>query len=299
MSQLFENIVVPLDGSEFAEHILLHLPQVATPAATVHVVTVIEPVRYAAAGLDFNTPQLVTIIREGAAEYIEKQRANLAAAGYQAKAHVVEGDATYSILELANRVDADLIAMTTHGRTGFARWALGSVAERLLQSASIPVFVVRQRTNPPNVPVQRLLVPLDGSEAAAAALPVAERWAQQTGATLVLVRAVHELDEGSRRLLFADQAAATAQMNAAYAEAEAYLKQVSTDLRTAEIASEICVILGDADKVIYNTIESEAIDAIVMSTHGRTGLQRWYYGSTTNKLLHNVECPVLLVRSYG
>lgn len=300
MSPPFNTIVIPLDGSEAAELVLAQLPRISPPnGVTVALAQVIEPGRYALGGLDFSVPTLMDILREGAREYLARQAAPLHASGYRVTTHVLVGDAALAILDLATELHADLIAMTTHGRTGFARLALGSVAERVLQQTPTPVYLVRDALGavPTPTAIERILVPLDGSALAEQALLVAQKLARAQGASLVLLRVVPTLDEGGKRILFADEAAADAQADRWRTDAESYLHQLADGLRGAGIATETHVALGNPADVIYNTIDEAAIDVVVMGTHGRTGLKRWYFGSVADKVLRSATCPVLLTRN--
>lgn len=298
MSTHFKTVVVPLDGSELAELVLPHLPNIAPPnQVTVALAQVIEPGRYALGGLDFSVPTLLDILREGAREYLARQAEALHARGYRVTTHVLVGDPAFAILDLAEELHADLIAMTTHGRTGFMRLALGSVAERILQKASAPVLLVRERMDPARTTIKRILAPLDGSVLAEQALAPAQSLAHAHAATLILLRVAPVLDEGGKQILFADEAAANAQIEQWRADAETYLHELAAGLNQAGIHTETRVALGNPADVIYNTIDDDAIDLVVMGTHGRTGLKRWYFGSVADKVLRGAKCPVLMVRN--
>lgn len=295
---MFQKIVIPLDGSPLAERAIPHLQQLASPATTTLVlVSVLEPWRYSFGAIDFTTPNLVTFIRTSTQEYMDRQRARLQEAGYQVSVQIIDGDPAQEILDTARRTEADLIALSTHGRSGFVRWALGSVAERVIQGATLPIFLVRESTPAPVRPLWRLLVPLDGSALAEWALPPAQALAQETGASLLLLQAVQALDAGSRRILFENEAAAEATIGLWQAEAEAYLQGVAQGVRACGVAVEVRALIGDPDKTICDTVTEENIDLIVMSTHGRSGLNRWVYGSVANKVLRGANCPLLLVRN--
>jgi nucleotide-binding universal stress UspA family protein len=291
---MFQKILIPLDGSPLAERAITHLQWLAPPATTALVlVSVLEPWRYSFGAIDFTTPNLVTFIHTSTQEYMDRQRTQLQEAGYQVSVQIVDGDPAQEILDVARKTGADLIAMSTHGRSGFVRWALGSVAERVIQGATLPIFLVREHTMPPVRPLRRLLVPLDGSALAEWALPQAQALAQESGASLLLLQVIQALDEGSRRILFESEAAAEATIAHWRAEAEAYLQGVLA----RGVAVEVRALVGDPDKTICDTVAQENIDLIVMSTHGRSGLNRWVYGSVANKVLRGASCPLLLVRN--
>ena len=72
---------------------------------------------------------------------------------------------------------------------------------------------------------------------------------------------------------------------------------IAANLNAKGVACTYRVIWGDPDQAILDTIEDEKIDLIVMTTHGRTGMQRWFYGSVANRVLRSAPCPLLLVRN--
>ena len=298
MTTRYSKIVVPLDGSPFAEHILSHLPRLATPANTEMVlIQVLEAWRYALGSTDFSMPSLLTQLQESAATYLDQLRQPLEGQGYTVSTQVVMGEAAQSILDAAETEAADLIAMTTHGRAGFVRWALGSVAERVLQRSVCPVLLVREPISAADGSLQQILTPLDGSAFAEQALPDAQVLAQANGASLLLIQALQQPSAGNQRLLFDSEADANALFARWRAAAEAYLMGIAANLKAKGIACTYRVVWGDPDQAILDTIEDEKIDLIVMTTHGRTGMQRWFYGSVANRVMRGASCPLLLVRN--
>jgi nucleotide-binding universal stress UspA family protein len=141
------------------------------------------------------------------------------------------------------------------------------------------------------------LAPLDGSRFAEQALTKAEALAKETGANITLLRVIQSLDEGSRKILFASEAAVEATLASWRAAAEHYLQQVATQLQTSGLTTGCKVIFGDPAPTILQVTADEHADLIVMTTHGRTGLKRWFYGSVASKVLQGAQCPLLLVRN--
>ncbi len=136
----FEKILVPLDGSECAENILSKIEKLATDlkasiallrVACAHTFPGVDP-----------TEAEVKVVRE-AEEYIQRIENRLKTKGFTVESHVRYGDEAGEILDHAAQKDIDLIAMSTHGRSGVKRWLLGSVAEKLLRHATKPIFLVR------------------------------------------------------------------------------------------------------------------------------------------------------------
>lgn len=292
----YRKILIPLDGSPLAEHVLDHIAWLATPAATeLNLVSVIETWRYATAGPEFALADLITPVIAGMAEYLKTQQTKLMQAGYHVTTHVVEGDAANVLLSMAQTDGVDLIAMSSHGRSGFVRWALGSVAERVLHGAQIPVFLVRESTAPRQGKLQTILCPLDGSAVAEQALPEAQALALANNAHLLLAQVIQKLDERSQGLLFTSEAAAKATFAKWRSAAETYLAGVAQRLTTAGVTTEARVVVDDPDRAICAM--SQHADLIVMGTHGRTGMSRWVYGSVANKVLRGASCPLLLVHT--
>lgn len=135
-----DGILVPLDGSACAEKIL---PAVEKLAEDLKAGIVLLRVAYALTfpGADPTDAQ-IKAVRE-AEEYLERIAGRLAARGFRVETHVRYGHEAEEILAHAGERDLDLIALTTHGRSGVRRFLLGSVAEKVLRHSPKPVFLVR------------------------------------------------------------------------------------------------------------------------------------------------------------
>lgn len=298
-NNLFNRIVIPLDGSTQAQQVFDYLPTFSSPEETeLILVRVIEPLHYTYLADGMLMPDVTSHLRDAANNYLEKESALLKEQGYQVSEHIIQGEAAGEILNLAASVKADLIAMTTHGRSGISRWALGSVAERILHGSEVPVLLVSPVTElPRHDSLRRILVPLDGSKMAEQALPTAVALAQKSNAELMLVRAVQTLDETNRGILFPNEKEADIAFAKYRARADSYLVEMERLLRFTGVAANHRTLLADPSTAICDATVEANVDLIVLSTHGRTGIGRWYYGSVANKVIRSVDCPVLLVRS--
>ncbi len=136
-------IFVPLDGSALADSILEHVQALALSLGAEVVLFTAVWVEPTDNPLAYSRDLDVSSAR--AEEMLESREAALAKAGLQVSSFHKRGEAASLILEAAAASGADLIAMTTHGRTGVKRWLLGSVAERVLRASPLPVFLVRAR----------------------------------------------------------------------------------------------------------------------------------------------------------
>lgn len=298
---MFKKILIPLDTSPLAERILHFLPQFADMQQTeLLLVGAIEPNMYAYA-MASDEPLLISRLMEDIEQsfrrYLTGLQERLLREGYRATIQLLYGDAAQAISDVSTKESCDLIAMMTHGRTGFSRWMLGSVADRLLRTADQPILLVRAdlAASEPYV-VKHILLPLDGSELAEQALPLAEKMARQTDANVVMLHVLQQLTSWEKQLLAQTELPADEYESERMANARTYLTQMRERLHMAQVASAFEIVTGDAAKAVLDRSEADEIDLIVMSSHGRSGYSRWAYGSVAAKVLHGAQCPVLLMR---
>jgi nucleotide-binding universal stress UspA family protein len=289
-------ILVPLDGSAFAE---LALPFAARLAAAhdalLHLVRAVD----AASGADH--PR-----RLEALDYLTRQAADATAScGCRVTTALAgEGDsAAAAITAEAARVRARLLVLTTHGRGGFSRLWLGSVATSLLGSSTIPMLVVRAPEDapppPPPAEPRHLLVAVDGSAASEAALATALALGAPFRARCTLLQVVQTGDS----LLPYDQTfwtpAEQAQVEAQRAAAEDRMVAAVERVRGQGVAAEGVVVLApDPARVILQTAAEQGADLVALGAHARAGAARLLpgVGGVTDKVLRAATIPVLVVR---
>ena len=136
----FQRILVPLDGSECAENVLPKVEKLATELKASLALLRIA-IAHTFPGADPTEAEL-KVVRE-AEGYLGRVEEGLKAKGFKVDSHVRYGNDAEEILEHASQKDIDMIAMTTHGRSGVKRFLLGSVAEKVLRYSSKPIFLVR------------------------------------------------------------------------------------------------------------------------------------------------------------
>lgn len=146
----------------------------------------------------------------------------------------------------------------------------------------------------------KILLPLDGSEFSAEALPHAEAMAESSQAELVLFQVIEDtrdyvLTRAENLGIYAVEHNDT-QREEAVETARRYLDDLASSLRHRQIATSTDMGSGDPATAIVDYARNEGVDLIVMSTHGRTGLARWAYGSVAHKVLQAAPCAVLVVR---
>lgn len=295
---MYKTIVVPLDTSVLAEAAITYVRRLVAPQVT-HLVLVhsIEPqeYRYGTAPAQSHTyAELLEGVEPVTVDYFSALRNKLQEEGYSVTVHLAKGNAAQLIVDVAVQEQADLIAMTTHGRTGFRRWVLGSIAEQVLKTAHQPVLLVRSTvaaSNPPHP--TRLLLPLDGSPLAESVLPQAQSIALDTGATVLMAQVIQPSTEVGTR-----DGLSITQPSEQVSTAQHYLQTMAEQLRQAGVKVETHLYCGKPAEAILKAASDEAIDLIVMSTHGYSGFTKWVYGSVANEVLHKALCPLLLNRAF-
>jgi nucleotide-binding universal stress UspA family protein len=207
---------------------------------------------------------------------------------------VTVGDAATEILNEVAQRRADLIVMSTHGRSGIGRWIYGSVADQVMRRAPVPVLLVpaHARVNWPSDRTPRILVPLDGSELAHGAVEAADELAGAVDGELVLASAVepHPPSYGDpSTFLMVDP---TVELN----NASELLERSALVLRARGRKVEVAVLIGFAVTAIADFARERHVDAIAMSTHGSGGLTRLIMGSVATGIVQRADVPVLVLR---
>jgi nucleotide-binding universal stress UspA family protein len=201
----------------------------------------------------------------------------------RAKAEQVEvrtetrrGAPAAELVDYIAQTQPDLVVMASHGRTGLVRFALGSVADRIVRESNVPVLVTRTSTDP-STNVARGIVMLDGSGLAEQALSVVSMLATKPLRHVTLYRTVR--DPADRE------------------PAQRYLEAVAARLAATGIQASTNVEVGELRSNIKRAANST--DLVILCTHGRGGLDRLRHGSVAEYVVREVDAPVLLVRAGG
>ena len=227
----------------------------------------------------------------------------------------IEGNAKAAIVDYAKEQNFDLIVMGTHGRPWYQHLLLGSTAEAVLRTSTLPVIVVRNQDSEACKPqLKKLLFPSDGSSA----WYKSESWLKglaQNGVTeggeIVLLHVIENpmadvYEPDSIEIDFQSLMQEAQQHPPRYAQpfwehahrvAEDKLQRLGQELQTDKRGVTVCVREGIASEQILSCAKEKDIDLIVMPTHGRTGLPHLLLGSVTEKVVRTARCPVLTVRT--
>lgn len=287
-------IVVPLDMSDVSESSLPVARALASQiGATIALISVIE---FSPDFDDFVSPREfredTARLKRELSTYLEGIAATFPDVPVETVVRV--GDPLDEIDNLVDSLDQPLVVMASHGRTGLRRHLIGSVTWRVVHSVSCPVVVVKagaERTETGG-PIRRVLVPLDGSALAEAALDVVSSVFGEDVAELHLVRVSNPvLWRGlpAARMGYYDDD----RMRDASAS---YLRGVAGGLKDRGVRTLFEVREGIVSDAILEAAAEGEVDMVVMATHGRAGLQRVLMGSQAERVLRDAELPVMLVR---
>ena len=286
---MLKNMLIPLDGSAEAESVLPYLRDLAPRFdSQVHILSV---------GIGRKTRRVNRLLED----YVGRVALSLRNDGINAKPVVLYGIAADRILDFTVEKEIDLIIMATHGRSGISRWWMGSVAEKVISEAPAPVLLIRsQHLQEAKTPTKisfldKILVPLDGSDIGQAALPYVEILAVRASASVTLLQAISPPGTAESSLLGRPDWKKF--LKAMHDAGIGYLKGVAETLKEKGIKTTYEVVTGDPADKIVEYAERTNLTLIAMSTHGRTGLARWVLGSVADKVLHGATIPVFLVRS--
>lgn len=290
-----QTILVPLDGSALAEQALTVAEALAQRTAGQLLLVRAVPLLSRPAG-DAPFPTLAAARAAAVAEawdYLKSLISRLEGRGISASATVSDEDEALGIVAVAHRSNVDLIVMATHGRSGLGRWVYGSVAEQVLAEAPVPIVLVRAWQHEPIIAAPDktapILVPLDGSPVAEAALPMAAKVATELGSMLLLVRAIPRPGAVFESLQPAELARSEA-------VAREYLTTVAKRFAVGGQEVQTAVRTGSPEVVIEMVGREHGVGIIVMSTHGFTGLRRIALGSVADAVVRQGSLPVMLVR---
>jgi len=307
---MYRKVMIPLDGSSFAEHALPLARTIARACdAELHLVVVVPPLAEAyTEGVFFGTADLE-------AEVVARQKAYLARVRQQldemkVSTAVLEGEVAGCLCSHAAAEGADLVVMATHGRGPLARFWLGSVADEVIRHAPLPVLLVHPEEGPVNLaaapPPLRVLVPLDGTELAERILePAIALGEMMPGAEFILFQVVKpvvpilDLPDGPEADAEAHHILKEVGLmqEQLFRTAETYLRDVAERLLARGLHTKIRVTVDDnPEEAILHEAETDSASLIALETHGRSGLARFFLGSVADKVVRGAHIPVLVQR---
>jgi len=291
-------IVVPLDGSGFAENALAIAGNLAADGGGwLNLVTVHRPM-VPIPGSDISLEASVTAdaeTREAERAYVaqEADRATTAF-GVPVTSVLLEGPVAHTLKEYVEARKANLVVMSTHGRGGVSRFFLGSVADRLIRELHCPILLVRPGKSTTTIRRDRAIrvaIPLDGSALAESAIPRVLALLRPGETVLELVRVL--LPVATSFLSLPLPRRTTGKQDLILANR--YHAGIARRLHKGGIrAHSEVVVAGDAARAILAFAEGRRCDLIALATRGIGGLERALLGSVADKVIRGATTPVLV-----
>lgn len=301
---------MPLDGSELAEAVFPYAKELAgclgTEVVLLHIANPtlrdFEPMTRA------YVEHAADSIRKAAEEAQRKARIK------EPKPVRVHGDLATGypaeeILRYADENDIGLILIARHGRSGKVRWAIGSVADKIMRSAKEPVWLVPagepDQTPFDQWPTRTIVAPLDGSEMAESVLPQLETLAGLGSPDQVTIALLRVCEPPAMPTYYTPELSEVPLSWGQYAQQETnrckqssaeYLAKLEARFKAAGVNVRPEVVVGKASDEVISFVKRNPYSIVVMATHGRSGLSRLVYGSVAASVLVGVTNPILMVK---
>jgi nucleotide-binding universal stress UspA family protein len=276
---MYKKIVVPLDGSPLAE---VALPYAEELAGKIGSEMVLLSVLSADETDEYNSinaymEKTLDITMHQVKKYTEDKRDCTICTATRI------GSPAEGILDYVDKGHLCLVVMATHGRSGISRWAIGSVADKVVRSTTRqPLLLIRAKGAHPDIRAKRIfkkaLLPLDGTSESESVLPVITTIAANLNMEIILLRVLPR-------------------MNHSLANVETYLQGVCRKFEVAGVTSRYEVRVGTAADQIIDLADESACDMVAMATHSHTVGNLWPLGSVAQKVLLAGNTPLLLVRA--
>jgi nucleotide-binding universal stress UspA family protein len=300
---MFRSVLVPVDGSFFAEHALPYARAALAPDGTLHLVLVHQPpgMRLARPVPRDAVADVEDAMRRAERRYLDELRRRETDAGPDVVVHIGDGAVAEALAAYAADHDIDLVVMTTHGHGGFQRMWLGSVADALVRHLHVPILLIRPHPMPrpseSDAPrFTNVLVATDGSEPAGRALAAALRLVPPTNGARFTLLTVVQPPAGPQSAYLPHAAELNREaLERRRTEAEAQLAGQAAALRRQGLAVEQATVVDHrvAHAILGRAAAMQA-DLVVLGTRGLGTLPRLFVGSVADKVIRGAEMPVLV-----
>jgi len=278
---MFEKIIVPLDCSKLAEVVLPYAEELgAKMGSDIVLLTITESDD--ARELE-NYCNYIKKIEEATKGYAKKYIEDESGEAVKVVVANRTGNPAEGIIEYARTSSFPLIAMASHGRSGMSRWAVGSVADKVVRSGDLqPVMLIRAKDSHSDIREKRLLkkalVPLDGSFESEAVIPYISNIAFKLEMELFLLQVVSET-------------------NHTKTDAESYLQGVRSKVENiVDVTVNYKVAVGSVADIIIDLADALTVDLVAMSTRGMNRNNPLTLGSVAQKVFLGGNTPLLLIK---
>jgi nucleotide-binding universal stress UspA family protein len=309
---MINRILVPLDGSTLAEQVLPYVRILAKGLGTP--IELFRSVRPQGEGLadpahGLYAHQIGANLRDQAMDYLRPIGSSFSDLDVPISYEVQLGDPAVGVIGRADQESGTLVAMCTHGRSGLARWMLGSVTGKVLNATESPLLIIRPQSDQRpagEIELKTAIVPLDGSDLAEQSLPYVAALAKGLDLDVKLCRVNPSAEEYSVYFEYHPVGGGANVYSGPYEEfareadasAMSYLHDVRQKLHRQRVWSvEETLLRGRAAGAIVDAAHETPGSLVIMTTHGRSGIGRWLLGSVTDRVVRDSGVPVLVVRN--
>jgi nucleotide-binding universal stress UspA family protein len=291
---MYNKILAPLDGSELAEVSLWYAARLAGRLqASLTLVYVVNPTEMTSRHMyECYLQDTVVKIKEQAQKMSTEAMGGEITVDYK----ILKGDPSEEIVDYADKNKIDLIILSTQGKSGIKRWALGNVANKVISATRKQVLLIRAKGAKSDVYKDKLvkvLVPVDGSRESESILQFVTYLASKLDLEVTIFHMLVQPIESFPNKEMIDRSDRLRKQGKTYTE-KLGAKLTRQGLRVKTVFNEIYQS-GEAAEII-KLAEEGGFSMVAMATHGRSGVGRWIYGSNANKVLNEGSTPLLLVR---
>jgi nucleotide-binding universal stress UspA family protein len=285
---MWKKILVPIDGSDLAE---LALPYAEELAGA------------------FNSELILLYVSEPADDehlhmhqlYLEKLAGQMKKRLKKVSPLVISGKPAGEIVKYTKKNDIRLIVMASHRSSGIIPWATGGIADKVIDATGVPLLLIKatkpQRETKEKHLISRILLPLDGSEAGEAAITRVKELKSRLEAEVTLLEVVpkgrHLRTVGGLDYILYPEP----ELETFKAEAKTYLDKVYKRLQRSKGELKVEIRSGEVAKEILNFAKKKKASLIAISSHGHSGMTKWVFGSTAQKIISDSPIPVLVVKA--
>jgi nucleotide-binding universal stress UspA family protein len=297
---VINHILVPLDGSSLAECVLPHVLAIAPVTnARVTLIHVLEQPEYRNGNSPID-PMGWHMQKQELLAYLEQTVERLKDQGVEALHVLVEGKSAESIIDFARANSVDLIALSTHGRTGLSGWNVSSVVQKVMLRSYRSILLARAYASPSleQIEYKRLFIGSDGSARAEFMLPVAISLAQHHQSEIILGTVIEKPQIIQRMPLSEKEAKLINQLTEKNQKiATHYHQQVTTQLSLKGLNVKSTVAVADHTlSALHDMVEEAGADLVILVAHGESGERRWPYGSIATSFIAYGSTPLMILQ---
>jgi nucleotide-binding universal stress UspA family protein len=299
---MISHILIPLDGSALAECVLPHVLTMAR-ATSAHI-TLLHVVELPHAVIDKQAvdPLEWHLRKQEAEEYLHQIATKLRSHNLDVEPMILEGSPAECIIDFADNSGVDLIAVSSHGRSGLSGWNVSSVVQKIILRSSKSLLLIRAYRSAAKdleeVRYERLFVGLDFSTRAEYILPLAINVAEFHKAELILGMVIHKPELLHRFPLSAEEESLLTRLSDLnYRAASHYFDQLQSRLSLQGITLQTRLTVSENSIAsLHDMVKQENADLVMLVAHGHSGERRWPYGSVTTSFIAYGTTPLMIMQ---